>query len=199
MLFYPSDAVVPTELRTDDLLLRMLRASDVGLDYDAVISSREILLLHSGGRWPREGFTLEENLADLQGHERDHHARTSFTYTVMNPTETLCLGCVYVNPLHRMLQRLGAGADLVTSIEDYAAVVTFWARQSHLAQDLDRRLLHLLLGWLADAWAFSNLTFMANSSQTRHLRIIEEAGLRRLYTVDADGEPHAFFIYGQSA
>jgi hypothetical protein len=54
MLFYPSDAVVPTELRTDDLLLRMLRASDVELDYDAVISSREILLLHSGGRWPRE-------------------------------------------------------------------------------------------------------------------------------------------------
>jgi hypothetical protein len=40
---------------------------------------------------------------------------------------------------------------------------------------------------------------MANSSQARHLRIIKEAGLRRLYTVDPDGEPHAFFIYGQSA
>ncbi len=51
-MFYPSDAHVPEALRTDEFLLRPLRATDVTLDYDAVISSR--------ADWPREGFTLEE-------------------------------------------------------------------------------------------------------------------------------------------
>jgi len=59
-MFYPSDAHVPEALRTDEFLLRPLRATDVTLDYDAVISSRAELLLGSGGTWPREGFTLEE-------------------------------------------------------------------------------------------------------------------------------------------
>src|SRR5579872_7154149 len=98
MLFYPPDAPVPDELRTDELFLRMLRASDVEPDYEAVISSRELLWLRSSGRWPREGFTLAENLSDLQEHEQEHHQRTAFTFTVLAPDESLCLGCVYINP-----------------------------------------------------------------------------------------------------
>src|SRR5437899_168251 len=67
-MFYPGDARVPEVLQTDEFLVRPLRATDVQLDYDAVISSRAELLLGSGGTWPREGFTIEENLADLQQH-----------------------------------------------------------------------------------------------------------------------------------
>jgi len=94
-MFYPSDEPVPEVLRTDEFLLRPLRATDVQLDYDAVISSRAQLLLSSGGTWPKEGFTLEEELADLERHEREHRERVAFTYTVMNPAETECLGCMY--------------------------------------------------------------------------------------------------------
>ena len=94
-MFYPGDAPVPEELRTGEFLVRLLRATDVTLDYDAVISSCAELLLGSGGTWPREGFTLEENLADLQRHEQEHRDRVAFTYTVMNPAETECLGCMY--------------------------------------------------------------------------------------------------------
>ena len=80
MKFYPDHFTVPTGLRTDELLLRTLRASDVELDYEAVMASREMLHLRSGGRWPREDFTLEENLADLQQHEAEFHAaRASHT------------------------------------------------------------------------------------------------------------------------
>src|SRR5260221_14758415 len=57
-MFYPSDARIPEALQTDEFLVRPLRATDVRLDYDAVISSRAELLLGSGGTWPREGFTL---------------------------------------------------------------------------------------------------------------------------------------------
>jgi len=57
-MFYPRDARIPEALRTDEFLVRPLRATDVTLDYDAVISSRAELLLGSGGTWPREGFTF---------------------------------------------------------------------------------------------------------------------------------------------
>jgi hypothetical protein len=96
-MFYPGDARVPEALRSDEFLVRPLRATDVALDYDAVISSRAELLVSSGGTWPREGFTLEENRADLERHEREHGERIAFTYTVMNPSETECLGCVYLS------------------------------------------------------------------------------------------------------
>ena len=56
-MFYPGDARIPEVLRTDEFLVRPLRATDVALDYDAVISSRAELLLGSAGTWPREGFT----------------------------------------------------------------------------------------------------------------------------------------------
>ena len=85
MTFYPDDAPVPNVLRGDEFVLRPLRATDVDLDYEAVMASQEALRRGSGGEWPRPDFTLEENLADLQGHEADFHARRGFTYTVMDP------------------------------------------------------------------------------------------------------------------
>jgi hypothetical protein len=93
-MFYPSDGPVPEVLWTDEFLLRPLGATDVQLDYDAVISSRTQLLRSSGGTWPKEGFTLEEDVADLERHEREHRERVAFTYIVMNPAETECLGCL---------------------------------------------------------------------------------------------------------
>src|SRR5215831_8205486 len=104
-MFYQSDGPVPEALRTNEFLLRPLSATDVHLDYDAVISSRAQLLRSSGGTWPKEEFTLEEDLADLKRHEREHRERVAFTYTVMNPAETECLGCLYMNPLERLLGR----------------------------------------------------------------------------------------------
>ena len=45
-MFYPADAPVPETLRTDEFLLRPLRATDVQLDYEAVISSRDVALAY---------------------------------------------------------------------------------------------------------------------------------------------------------
>lgn len=195
MRFYPETAPVPAELRADEFLLRMLQSSDVELDFDAVIASRPALLLHSGGRWPREGFTIEENLADLQGHEADHHRRTAFTYTVMNPLQTVCLGCVYSNPLQAMLNRLGAADGAGPSGGDDEAVTTFWVRPSHDAVDLDRRLLGALRTWFSDAWAFRRMLFMANVDQARQLQVFEEAGLRRVSAVETTAAPQKYYFY----
>jgi RimJ/RimL family protein N-acetyltransferase len=169
MPFYPDDAPVPTELRTDEFLLRPLRAADVDRDYEAVMATQETLRRSSGGRWPRPDFTLEENLADLEGHEEDFHARRGFTYTVMDPTETRCLGCVYAYPLS---EEEGDGA------RDDEAAVWFWVRPDGVADDLDRRLLGALIPWLRDDFAFSRVLFRTRGNDERRAAILAEAGLR---------------------
>ena len=141
-MFYPGGARVPEELRTDEFLLRPLRATDVQLDYDAVTSSRAELLLGSGGTWPREGFTLAKNLADLQRHEQEHRDRVAFTYTIMNPAETECLGCLYIGPLERLIGNEGGNGEYLS---ESTAYVSFWVRHSRLADHLDRRLLQVLI------------------------------------------------------
>jgi hypothetical protein len=177
-MFYPDDARVPEVLQTDEFLVRPLRATDVRLDYDAVISSRAELFLRSGGMWPREGFTLEENLEDLERHEREHLERVAFTYTVMNPAETECLGCIYIDPLENFLEHdAGSGEYL----NDRTAYVTFWVRHSRLADNLDRRLLEALLSWFRGDWAFSHVVFLAQKVEERQIRLFEEVGLRFLY------------------
>jgi RimJ/RimL family protein N-acetyltransferase len=179
-MFYPTDAVVPESLLTAEFLARPLKATDVELDYDAVISSRAELFLRSDGQWPREGFTLEENLADLIRHEREHLERVAFTYTVMNPAETLCLGCLYINPLQDLLQRAAVSID---GVPDDSAYVTFWVRQSRLGDSLERQLLQALVSWFQAEWAFSQVTFVARKAQERQIRLFEEMGMRLLYTL----------------
>ena len=169
MTFYPDDAPVPTTLRSDEFLLRPLRATDVELDYEAVMASQEVLRRGSGGEWPRPDFTLEENLADLQGHEADFRARRGFTYTVMDPAESRCLGCVYAYPPR---EEDGGGA------RDYDAVVWFWVRPDGVAADLDRRLLAALIPWLGDDLAFARVRFRARADDERQTAILSEAGLR---------------------
>lgn len=179
-MFYSDDAIAPETLRSEEFLVRPLRAMDVELDYDAVMASRTELRLKSDGRWPREGFTLEENLADLIRHEQEHHDRIAFTYTVMNPTETECLGCIYINPLKRLLQRLSLPVE---HIPDDSAYATFWVRQNRLAGNLDRRLLQALIAWFHTEWAFSQVVFLTQKVQTRQIQLFEEMGMQLQYTL----------------
>lgn len=187
MRFYPADAPVPTELCTDEMLLRMLRATDNPLDYDAVMSSQAMLLVHSGGTWPVDGFSAEENLHDLEEHERDHLARTAFTFTVMNPSETQCLGCVYIRPLERLLLQQQAPDDVLAGVGDDAAVVTFWVRASRVEDELDRHLLAALLDWFPRAWAFQRVVYRVDATETRQMEILRDAGLALWYSQPTRG------------
>jgi hypothetical protein len=184
MTFYPDDAPVPTALRGDEFVLRPLRAADVDLDYEAVMASQEALRRGSDGQWPRPDFTLEENLADLQGHEADFQARRGFTYTVMDPSETRCLGCVYAYPPEDNGDRRDRGHE---------AVVWFWVRPDRVAGDLDRRLLAALIPWLRGDFAFARVLFRAWANDDRRIALLDEAGLRLLDTRPGRGTEALLF------
>jgi hypothetical protein len=183
MSFYPDDAPVPDELRTTDLLLRMLTPEHVHLDYEAVIDSQDQLLRFSNGSWPVDGFTLAENLEDLERHAREHRAREAFTYTVMNPDATRCEGCVYINPWEQAVshRQIDASMDAVETGE-HEAVVTFWIRSGSLERDLDRQLVSGLLEWFERDWPFRRIVFMTNDNLPHQVTLLREAGLQQIYS-----------------
>jgi hypothetical protein len=174
---------VPEEKRTDRLFLRPLRATDVELDHDAVMSSAEELRRWSQSDWPADDFTLAQNLEGLQGHEREHRERKAFTFTVLNPHGTRCLGCVYIMPVWPQAAQLCAGAA-------WAANVGFWVRTSELASDLDKHLFATLRDWFATEWAFDYIMFAIGQQEARQASLLSEAGLQRrsAFTL-SDGRP----------
>lgn len=146
--FVPADFEVPQRLETAEFRLRMLTINDVVKDYDAVISSVEhCKTIWPGSGWP-EGLTLEQNLVDLGWHQKEFQMRRSFAYTVVNPTESLVLGCVYIEPTKRR------GHD---------AAVFLWARQSELPSGLEDRLHDAVREWLCDEWPFEQVAFPGRS------------------------------------
>lgn len=198
MSFYPENASVPDELRTADLVLRMLTTQHAEMDYEAVMESQEQLRRFSAGSWPTPDFTLAQNLGDLEHHEREHHERMAFTYTVMNPDGTRCEGCVYINPWQQALahRHIDATMDDVAT-GDHEAVVTFWVRDSSLERDLDRQLVRGLLGWFEAEWDFSRVTFMTNTGLERQMALLEEAGLERRYSFGSQTVQTIWHFYSQ--
>lgn len=140
-MFVPEDFAVPAEHSNDRLRLRMLSVADAQNDYEAVVETRIRLRKSSHHGWPREGFTLDENIADLEIHEREFNNREAFAYTVASLDESRVLGCVYINP-----------GDV-----QHDAVVRLWVRDS------EQRILAFLMttvqAWVADVWPFTSVRF----------------------------------------
>ena len=197
MLFYPEDAQVPAGLRTGEFVLEPLRTTHVELDYAALMESKAMLRRWSQSDWPSDDFTLEENYKDLDEHEREHQQRVAFTYTVLNPEATECLGCVYIRPLAPFLEQEDARA--APEAGPYRARTAFWVRQSRLADDLDRRLLLALISWFERDWAFSRVVFFTSGRDERQMRIFAEAGLRQIYVKeqveDSSGQVERWVVY----
>jgi hypothetical protein len=181
MPWYPADATVPEETRTERVWLRPLRASDVALDYEAVMGSAEQLRPWSQTSWPAEDFTLEENLSDLQRHEREHLERVAFTYTVVSPSGDRCLGCVYITPSTPQTDELCAGANC-------PAKVGFWARTSELASALDAHLLSALRQWFATEWAFDCMIWLISPQDDRQAEVARAEGLERRAELTLSGD-----------
>src|SRR3954452_22950347 len=79
--------------------LRPIRADDVEIDYPAVMGSRERLWQKYGEAWgwPPQSMTREQDRADLDHHEREIEAKSSFNYAVLDAEESELLGCVYID------------------------------------------------------------------------------------------------------
>lgn len=146
----PDDFAVPAGLEHEQFRLRMLAAADAEADYDAVMASQARLRAGSPHGWPREGFTLEENLADLVRHEQEFHDRVAFAYTMVSPDESRVLGCVYINPPE---------TNDEASADPHDAQAYLWVRDEY-HPELTGSLFEAVQNWLARDWPFQSVRYI---------------------------------------
>ncbi|MEE9525041.1 MAG: GNAT family N-acetyltransferase [Candidatus Woesearchaeota archaeon] len=146
--FVADDFKVPELLETEDFRIRMLSAKDADKDYKAVMSSidylKKVPTPPRCGDWPYEELTLEEDLGHLKRHEEEHLKREAFTYAVMTPDETKCIGCIYFLP----------SEDPKFDVQIY-----FWVTKDAFDNGLDDKLFGVIKNWLKDKWPFKQISF----------------------------------------
>jgi hypothetical protein len=151
MPFVPDDFDVPRQLDLTWCHLRPLSVHDNGRDFAAWHGSIEHIRATPGFAerpWPVEDYSLDQNEADLRGHEADFADRTGFTYTVLDSDDEV-IGCVYVYP--------PSDGDP----PDADANVRSWVRADHAAHDVD--LYRAVVAWLDGTWPFTHVRYAGRS------------------------------------
>ena len=167
----------PAELRTDEFVLRPIRASDAEFDYDAVMESKEFLLKWEQTGWPEDDFTVEANREDLVRLQQRHINGESFAYTVDSPSADQCLGCVYLFPTHSKLFTKAQFTSLGGARwSDFELAAYFWVRKSRMIDQLDERLLKALDLWLQQEWHVMRHLVVTRELVEQQVALIESSG-----------------------
>jgi RimJ/RimL family protein N-acetyltransferase len=197
MLFDHLDMLdVPRRLETHEFILRPIVAADVELDYAAVMESKEYLRPWEQTGWPADDFTLEDDLEDVAMLEERHNARHAFTWTLMSPDESECLGCVYLMPPDARSYR-ESRIDPIGDARwgDYGGLVNFWVRTSRLGSGIDSKLLRAIRQWFAEHHELGRLLYVTNEEVTQQVELFESAGLQRRFTISKPSQTGAYLAY----
>lgn len=134
----------PASVQEQLFYLEPLAPQHNELDYEAWQSSVQELqgIFGPGHEWPKAEYTKTKNLEDLQRHYREFECGEAYAYTILSPDQSLCIGCVYIQP---------------PQVTAYDAHVDFWFRNSH--KHLEAPFLVWLKNWLARDWALDTIAF----------------------------------------
>jgi RimJ/RimL family protein N-acetyltransferase len=143
----------PPLLKKNNYLARKLQASDVYLDYIAVMSSIDAIHATRGGKWPTPDLTFEDDLIDLSWHQREFEFKSSFAYTVMNKDETECLGCIYFYPPEE--DPSGSKEQDSPEVE-----ISWWVTQKMLDKGFYEQLSFDIKEWVENEWPFKNVAYV---------------------------------------
>ena len=147
--------------------MRPIRASDVKIDYSAVMGSRVRLWQRYGEAWgwPPATMTLEQDRADLAHHEAEMTRGEAFNYAVLDEDESELLGCVYIDP-PPAATRPGRppaaprpGVPPAATRPGADAVVSWWVVDHAVGTELERALAEFVPRWLRDTWHFKSVEF----------------------------------------
>ena len=181
----------------DGFIVRPLVPSDVVLDHEAVMSSREFLYhWEQDPPYPPADFSVEDNLEDLQQMDSDHRNRIRYTYTVMNADETQVLGCIYLlSNDDRMYRTAEVASYDGTDLSSVDATVAFWVRVSTWESGFERVLLDAVLGWLRDEWSLERPVIMTNERLDHQIATIESLGLTRRFEYTREKDMYTAYAY----
>lgn len=181
----------------DGFIVRPLVPSDVVLDHEAVMSSREFLYdWEQDPPYPPEDFSVEDNLADLVQMDGEHRDGTRYTYTVMNAEETRVLGCLYLLPNDdRMYRTAVVTSHDGTDLSSFDATLAFWVRVSTWDEGFERTLLDAVLAWLRGAWSIERPVVITNEKLDHQIATIESLGLTRRFDYDRQKDLYTSHAY----
>ncbi|MFI5615155.1 hypothetical protein [Amycolatopsis sp. NPDC051903] len=195
--FTDSTEPVPAELTTEGFSLRPIVAEDTELDYAAVMETREHLRLWRQTAWPEDDFTVEANRKDVVDLEQRHAAHRAFTYTVLDPAGTRCLGCVYVFPTSATFLAnctvIPVGDDEWADVD---AVIFFWARLSQVESGMDERLLAALRAWFKDGWKLDKTVYVTSEQFTQQVDLLHRSDLDLKFELLEPGKPRKRLAFG---
>ncbi|WP_431277127.1 GNAT family N-acetyltransferase [Leifsonia poae] len=188
---------VPSGLINTEFVLRPIVAADAAKDHAAVMETRESLRLWEQSSWPDDDFTVEANREDLVNLEKRHGDRRAFTFTVVSPDGSECLGCVYVFPPGASFL---AKSD-VTAVghdrwADVDVVVYFWARRTQMETGIDERLFDALRVWFRDDWKVATAVFVTNTEFTQQVDLIRRSDLTLKFELVEPGKRGKYLAFG---
>jgi RimJ/RimL family protein N-acetyltransferase len=142
----PVDFQVPGRVVAGRFIIRPLKFTDAEADYEAWNSSIDHLrgIFGPDSEWPDPAMSLQDNAIDLAWHQREHEQRGSFAYSVLDPAEATCLGCVYINPSRKV---------------PHDAEIFYWVRASEANTGLAEELASFVRSWVNELWPFSNVVY----------------------------------------
>jgi RimJ/RimL family protein N-acetyltransferase len=186
---------VPSGLMHPTFNAAPLTVANANLDYAAYMASPEVIRTHSAGRWPVEGLTVEEDRELIATHQADHEAWRAFAFTLLNPDGDQGVGCLYLNPLHAYLARVGADRATRDRFPVASALVTFWIRQDRQQTELPRAVVAAVNAWIVAAWPLDAHLFRILPDEHSSRAALERAGLRPVALV-LPGEMLPYLWYG---
>ena len=174
-------------------MLRPIEVSDAERDYEAVIQSRQFLRSWEQSGWPEDDFSLADNTDDVRRLVERHQSSESYTYTVSDPEDEQCLGCVYLFPGNASIfERSTIIPKREIAWSDVSIATYFWVRETHQEQGLDVEVLKALLEWLQSEWRATVTTFVTNLGCTQQVALFKDNGLELQFLINDPKTPVEF-------
>jgi hypothetical protein len=176
MSLNPNSLEMPIRLETADFVIHRQRISDNELDFDAVMSSKQILRKWSDSEWPEDDFSLEQNAQDIAEHIADHEQNSDYGFSIFTPGEDRLLGSLYLNALAPLLENYPTDPMTLARLLEFDIRVEYWLRAG-VSPDLELRFVQSVIKWLEDAWWFENPVFGSRKDMTSRRSLYAELGM----------------------
>lgn len=147
-------------------------------DFEAVMASREHLRAWSGDPWPEDGFTLDDNRADLAGHIEEARRGFSYGYTVFAPASEggEVQGSVYLYPAAFFAGRYRLTPADHAALAGAPVAIDHWLRPAREAAAQHADFVRELAQWAGTAWGWERAAFMSRPAMADRRALLEGLG-----------------------
>lgn len=165
---------IPKNLFHPQFCFQILHPRYVKLDFEALMSSKDFLRRWSQSEWPTDDFSLQENLSDLEWHYDEQVNKIAFTYTILDHSQSTCLGCLYIKPVSSIKNLQPQEEKLLMPFSHFCS---HWVTDRIRGTDLNQKIFSAMIDWLITDWQFPGIFFTSNSGIPEMEELYKKSGL----------------------